>query len=143
MNSRSSRSQPSGDGDPIPAAPEAEPSAAFTPGPWRVVIYDAGDDDVLSGMPSVVASEELDCGIVHTKGFVQRHWRSARGDAEIHANARLIAAAPDHYAAARELDRLMLVIESAVRNADPSHHEAVLAALKANRAAIAKAEAQS
>lgn len=55
------------------------------------------------------------------------------------ANARLIAASPDHHAVALELDRLMLVIESAVRRQDPSHSEAVVAMLKANRAAIAKA----
>lgn len=39
-------------------------------------------------------------------------------------------------AAAIEIDRYLLVIESAVRNADPSQHSAVLAALQANRAAL-------
>lgn len=39
-------------------------------------------------------------------------------------------------AAATEIDRHLLVIESAVRNADPSQHSAVLAALQANRAAL-------
>lgn len=75
-------------------------SAKHTPGPWKVIIYDAGDVDYLSGAPSVV-SDAHDCGIVHTKGFVQQHWRSARGDAEIHANARLIAAAPELLEAAQ------------------------------------------
>lgn len=55
------------------------------------------------------------------------------------ADARLIAAAPDLAEAAIEIDRLFLVIESAVRNADPRHQPVVLAALKANRAALAKA----
>ena len=55
-------------------------------------------------------------------------------------DANLIAAAPEHHAVALELDRLMLVIESAVRWQDPSHSAAVLAMLKANRAAIAKAK---
>ena len=58
------------------------------------------------------------------------------------ANARLIAAAPDQYAAAVEFDRLSLMIESAVRErcgASSRDHEAVAAAIKANRAAIAKA----
>lgn len=64
-----------------------------TPGPWRVVIDDDGNP--LSGRPGVFASDELDCGIVHWDGFVQPYWRSARGDKEIHANARLIAAAPE------------------------------------------------
>lgn len=71
--------------------------AKYTPGPWRVVIDDDGNP--LSGRPSVQASEELDCAIVHWDGFVQTCWRSARGDKEIHANARLIAAAPDLLAA--------------------------------------------
>ena len=53
--------------------------------------------------------------------------------------ARLIAAAPDYHTAAREIDRLALVIESAVRFSDPTNLAAVRAALKANQAAIAKA----
>lgn len=66
---------------------------AHTPGPWRIVIDDDGNP--LSGRPMVAAAPELDCAIVHWDGFVQPYWRSARGDKEIHANARLIAAAPD------------------------------------------------
>ena len=54
-------------------------------------------------------------------------------------NAFLMAAAPEHHAVALELDRLMLVIESAVRWQDPTHHTAVVALVKANRAVIAKA----
>ena len=65
----------------------------YTPGPWRVGIDDDGNP--LSGRPGVFSSDELDCGIVHWDGFVQKYWRSARGDKEIHDNARLIAAAPD------------------------------------------------
>jgi len=53
--------------------------------------------------------------------------------------SRLIAAAPDLLAAGFEFERLMLVIDSAVRNADPKYHEQVLAALNANRAALQKA----
>jgi hypothetical protein len=58
-----------------------------------VVIDDDGNP--LSGRPGVFSSDELDCGIVHWDGFVQPYWRSARGDKEIQANARLISAAPD------------------------------------------------
>ena len=64
-----------------------------TSGPWKVVIDDDGSR--LSGRPSVIASDELDCAIVHWDGFVQEYWRSARSDKEIRNNARLIAAAPD------------------------------------------------
>jgi hypothetical protein len=73
----------------------------WTPGPWEVIIDDDGNP--LSGRPSVQASDELDCGIVHWDGFVQEYWRSARGDKEIHANAHLIAAAPELYDALEEL----------------------------------------
>ena len=55
------------------------------------------------------------------------------------ANARLIAAAPDHHAVALELERLMLVIESAVRHSDPRNHAAVMALILANKAAVRKA----
>jgi hypothetical protein len=60
-----------------------------TPGPWSVCIDDDGNP--LSGRPSIQASDEYDCAIVHWDGFVQSYWRSARGDNEIHANARFIA----------------------------------------------------
>jgi hypothetical protein len=62
-----------------------------TPGPWRVIIDDDGKP--LSGRPSVQAPDELDCAIVGWDGFIKEHWRSARGDKEIHANASFIAAA--------------------------------------------------
>lgn len=79
----------------------------WTPGPWRIVIDDDGNP--LSGRPSVAASEELDCAIVHWDGFVQEYWRSARGDKEIHANANLIAAAPDMAEALAEVGAPFLV----------------------------------
>jgi hypothetical protein len=56
-----------------------------------------------------------------------------------HPDMRLIAAAPDQHAVCLELDRLMLVIESAVRHSDPRNHAAVMALILANKAAIAKA----
>lgn len=56
------------------------------------------------------------------------------------ANAALLAAAPRLLKCARELHRLSLVIESAVRNADPRHHPAVLKAIKENTAAIRAAQ---
>ena len=67
--------------------------AEYTPGPWRVIIDDDGNP--LSGRPGVFAADKYDCSIVHWDGFVQTYFRSARGDKEIHANARLIAAAPE------------------------------------------------
>ena len=63
-----------------------------------------------------------------------------RSEEEMEANAHLIAAAPDMLSNGVEFDRLCLVIESAVRNADPANLDAVVALIHANRAAIAKAE---
>jgi hypothetical protein len=83
-----------------------------TPGPWHVVIDDDGNP--LSGRPSVSASDELDCSIVHWDGFVQEYWRSARGDKEIQANARHIArCSPDNIA------RLLDIIDRAQKNGAP------------------------
>lgn len=97
-----------------------------TPGPWRVVIDDDGNH--LSGRPMVAASVELDCAIVHWDGFVQTYWRSARGDNEIHANANLIAAAPEL------LDALELALSYAGYGDDW---------VSSARAAIAKARGKS
>ncbi|WP_286951479.1 MULTISPECIES: hypothetical protein [Brevundimonas] len=58
------------------------------------------------------------------------------------ANARLIASAPDHHAVALELDRLALVIDSAVRFADPAFKDEVQALLRANKDAIARARGE-
>ena len=88
-----------------------------TPGPWRAeqcAVYGPGTP---KGRDTCIAA-------------AINHYGYGR------ANARLIAAAPNMLAAAREIDRLLLVIESAVRNADHPHWEAVVRALKANNAAI-------
>lgn len=86
-----------------PSTVRPETAVGFTPGPWRVIPYDAGDVDYLSGVPAVVAAEGYDCAIVHWHGFKHQFWQSARGDREMHANARLIAAAPAGYALAERL----------------------------------------
>ena len=62
-----------------------------TPGPWRVILDDTGGP--FTGWPSVDASEELDCSIVHRAGFKQEYWGDL-SQREAIANARLIAAAP-------------------------------------------------
>lgn len=82
----------------------------WTPGPWRVGLYDAGDCSWHSGTPSIEAPEDLDCAIVHWDGFAQQYWRSARGDAEIHANAHLIAAAPELYEALAEAEEQLSLL---------------------------------
>lgn len=97
-------------------------SEGHTPGPWTAELGDQTRTSEVWAGDMIVADV---------------HGHVTRG---CHADARLIAAAPDHHAVALELDRLMLVIESAVRWQDPSHSAAVVAMLKANRAAIAKAK---
>jgi len=63
-----------------------------TPGPWRVIIDDTGGS--FTGWPSVSASDELDCSIVHRAGFKQEYWGDL-SQREAIANARLIASAPE------------------------------------------------
>ena len=63
-----------------------------TPGPWRVILDDTGGQ--FTGWPSVSASDELDCSIVHRAGFKQEYWGDL-SQREAIANARLIAAAPE------------------------------------------------
>ena len=101
-----------------------------TPGPWEWdgTVWQYDDQQ---GAPWLVQSPYQD---IKSKAVLSGVIRC-----NTEADARLIAAAPDHHAVALELDRLMLVIESAVRQHDPSHSEAVVAMLKANRATIAKA----
>lgn len=74
-----------------------EIEGGWTPGPWRVVVDDTGKRPLT--VPSIQASEELDCAIVHWDGFWQPYWQSARGEKEWNANARLMAAAPELFAA--------------------------------------------
>jgi hypothetical protein len=114
------------------ASPEApsglrhsmSPAIAEYGGPWELAIC---DDD----WPMVATAGDIVCVPD------PNHEQPNRWDLR---NFRLIAAALDLYAAGAAIDRLLLVIESAVRTADPAHHSAVLDALEANRAALAKAQ---
>lgn len=65
---------------------------------------------------------------------------------ELRTNARLFRAATELLAVAEEFDRLSLVIESAARNEHPVNPSAcarIVAAIKANRAAIKSAKGES
>lgn len=64
------------------------------------------------------------------------------GYAESEANTHLIAAAPRMLAALEGFDRLSLVIESAVRNCDPTRQDAIRNAIVDGRAAIKAARGE-
>lgn len=102
-----------------------------TPGPWLVGQNNPDGDDPYGPIPIraghySLAKLHLDDAPVHDFNVMQR------------CNAKLIAAAPDHLSVALELDKWSLVILSAVRHDAPSDHDAIVALIKANRAAIAK-----
>lgn len=89
-------------------------------------------------------------GVKHTRGPWECHpddlaeglyWVYPKPNTieEDEANARLIAAAPDHYAVALELDRLALVIDNAIRFADPAFKDEVQALLRANKSVLSRA----
>jgi hypothetical protein len=93
-----SRSQPSGAREPISrAAPDAEPSAMFTPGPWEVSEPDANGQPVVRGPWFEVAT----CWH-HCVGSICK---------EAEANARLIAKAPEMHAALTDILALHAVTE--------------------------------
>lgn len=105
----------------------------FTKGPWETD-FDLGATCVLGADEAMVA----DCAIA-----TNPRYRQDRSEKVVRANAHLIAAAPDLYAVETDLDRLSLVIESAVRNADPKRHDEIVALIRANRAALAKARGEA
>lgn len=90
----------------------------FTTGPWRV----APAVDYLDGSLNVDAKQ---------RGYICK--AGQRGDAEAWANACLIAAAPDLYAAL-----VAIVAADDVKSLDD-----IVAAMPAARAALAKAEGRS
>lgn len=90
----------------------------MTPGRWHIVPYDAGDMPYRSGVPSIVAPDEIDCAIVHWDGFKQEYWQSARGEKEMQANARAIASLPllfDKLAEMKAAGDALLAVVNAVR----------------------------
>jgi hypothetical protein len=106
-------------------------STTHTPGPWRLTgttVYALNVD----GTNQFTA--RVEGGLIEqSQGFART------SEAEVVANARLIAAAPDLLAVAMEIYRFSLVIESAVRNGDPANDDGVFGALMKVRTAIAKA----
>ena len=77
----------------------------FTPGPWHVFINDAGDE--WTDWPISICPEQKDKSIVRPGGFYPYEWDEHTSKAEAVANARLIAAAPELYAALAELADLV------------------------------------
>lgn len=109
-------------------------ATAWSDGPWSHVdnswefstVYDQ-HGSVLASVPiHHLVTEETQDGYERSK----------------EANARLIAASPDLFEALAEIDRLSLVILSAVNYADRDNLEAVSGVLKASRAALARARGE-
>ena len=74
----------------------------FTPGPWTVFIDDTGGQ--WTGWPiSIAAANEEDKSIVRPGGQWPYEWDAAMSQREAIANAHLIAAAPELYAALQEI----------------------------------------
>lgn len=82
-----------------------------TPGPWKVLIDDCGP---LPGRPGIFpVNEDLDCCIVDWDGFFRQYWSSARSHKEMHANARLIAKAPEMFKVCQTLVNIPHIEEAA------------------------------
>lgn len=108
--------------------------SGFTRGPWEYRPREHDDWGVVRAPDGYFIAQ---CSVSRWSEDLDKH-RAAKTDPS-EANARLIAACPDGISAAKELDRLTLVILAAVNFADRSNLDAVSAALKANRDYIAKA----
>lgn len=65
-----------------------------------------------------------------------RLWTKLRDAAGLTPGETAKRLGPPRNTALKEIDRLSLVIESAVRNSDPSQHSAVVAALCSTRSAL-------
>lgn len=109
------------DHTPVSWEPLPETEEVFTDNPGRVVPV-------------------RECGKFWSVAYVVVNYHRDRNQASniAAANARIIAAAPDMVEVCLELRRLMLVIESSVRNISPEHSEAINTLLHRNNAAIAK-----
>jgi len=113
---------------PSPTANAQDVTVTHTPGPWSMGQTGCYETALVSPN-AVVAFAAWDGG------------SGCHLEIKNAADARLIAAAPDQHDVALELDKWSLVILSAVRRDAPSDHDAIVALIKANRAAIAKATA--
>lgn len=120
--------------------PEAERSAAFTPGPWIV----RDPDSHLSHTFGVVAEGGGLIASVGNLGATSDHAPTAkRWRRETPANARLIAAAPDLLVALKECaDDLEVEIRARAVGELPRRIERDLETVTKARAAIAKATGQ-
>lgn len=119
----------------------------FTPGPWEYVpstehhgpYITTGADMTYGDIADFYVMSKPESWSVRNGGDSKPiHHQHERAD----ANARLAASAPELLEALRELNRLSLVIMSAVNFADQSNLTFVSQAIKAARAAIAKATGQ-
>lgn len=112
----------------------AADSAKHTPGPWSTQLWKLGENKT----PQIVVNGKSDC-----IAFVKDLWPEKQGDemrdAEMNANARLIAAAPDLLAAARSILEMTAAALCHVNCVHPAF-TSIKAAHDAAKLAIAKAK---
>lgn len=107
-----------------------------TAGDWRVFDHYCGRDPVTAG--EYANTRLIGLSQFHTIAEVRHGSTDVSGDVD--ANAQLLASAKPLLAASQEIDRLSLVIDSAVRFSDsPENAKLVKDALNATRAAISQA----
>lgn len=105
-----------------------ESTARFTTGPWKPEFHEC-----------YKVREVGSNGLIATCSFIGTPF-TRRGEAEVKANANLIAAAPELYAA---LKRMTDWESSAVQHSDEKVHQRLRRErLEASRAALRKAEGQ-
>lgn len=118
------------------------PPAMHTAGPWRQGRTLPTPETRRWSKAALEANERRERLMVFSKfsPFDGGRSRIRIAICEREEDARLIASAPDLRAISTELDRLMLVIESAVRHSDPKNHAAIEALILANRSIVEKAK---
>ncbi len=93
----------------------------FTPGPWVSIVDDSGTGKWTGWPLCINAENDPEKCVVRTGGFWPYDWGTATSQREAGANARLIAAAPDMYAA------LKGIVDNGIWNAEWDVARAVLA----------------
>jgi len=99
-------------------------AAQHTPGPWIHELDGTFDNDMRHGV--VAACNDLWVAACYRSGTSHRDEKSAAAEAEVAANARLIAAAPDYH------DATHRILSAVTNNAAPVNPMAALEEMALN-----------